>query len=213
MAVTSLNIFRTQPGKLAEHLATTAEAIGHFRRLGVHAMSLQAIAGGDIGSISTSIGCANNADWAKMMQTVGGDAAWQSFWSRVTSDPSAIQVESSLFADVDPNYQPSPDRPVGVILATQWRSRPGRMMDFMGNVMSSMPHVVRMGGSPRALQSVIGAHPMTTLVSVGFADLDAYGAYADKTASDEQWQAFWAGAMADPSADMIRSGLYLNISG
>jgi len=63
------------------------------------------------------------------------------------------------------------------------------------------------------LQSVIGAHPMTVLVSVGIADLDAYGGYAEATATDEQWQAFWAGVLADPTADLIRSGLYVNISG
>ena len=44
-------------------------------------------------------------------------------------------------------------------------------------------HIERMGGTPRALQSVVGAHPMTTLVAVTFEDLDAYGACADKTAT------------------------------
>ena len=98
-------------------------------------------------------------------------------------------------------------------MATQWRALPGRMADFMAKVIDSHEHVKRMGGTPRALQSVIGPHPMTTMVVVTFADLDAYGAYADRTASDAGWQEFWAGAMADPTADMIRSGLYANISG
>jgi hypothetical protein len=86
-------------------------------------------------------------------------------------------------------------------------------MDFMGNVMTSFGHITRLGGAPRALQSVIGRHPMTVLVSIGFADMDAYGAYSDATAGDEQWQAFWAGVLSDPTADLIRSGLYVNISG
>jgi hypothetical protein len=51
------------------------------------------------------------------------------------------------------------------------------------------------------------------LVTVSFPDLDAYGAYADTTATDEQWQTFWAGAMSDPTAELVRSGVYLNISG
>ena len=29
---------------------------------------------------------------------------------------------------------------------------------------------------------------------------------------DEQWQAFWSGVMSDPSADIVRAGLYVNIS-
>ncbi len=65
----------------------------------------------------------------------------------------------------------------------------------------------------RTTQSLLGAYPMTVLISTSFADLDAYGAYADMTAADAQWQELWGGAMADPTADIVRSGLYLNISG
>lgn len=137
----------------------------------------------------------------------------RSFWGRAAAGGSAVQVESSLFSDVDATFQPSPDRPLGAILATQWRAKPGRLMDFMGNVMTSFAHISRLGGVARAMQSAIGAHPMTVLVTTSFADLNAYGAYADATASDEQWQAFWAAAMADPTADLVRSGLYVNISG
>ena len=118
----------------------------------------------------------------------------------------------SLLQDVDPNYQPNPDRPLAVIMATQWRAYPGRLMDFMGHVMESLAHVERLGGSPRVMQSVIGAHPMTTMVSVSFPDLDSYGAYGDALTGDQAWQDFWAGVMADPTAELIRSGLYANMA-
>jgi hypothetical protein len=147
------------------------------------------------------------------MQKIQADEKWQEFWLRASAGGSAMQVESSLFSDVDPGFQPDPDRPLGVIMATQWRAKPGRIADFMAKVIGSYEHIQRLGGTPRALQSVIGAHPMTTLVVVSFADLDAYGTYADRIASDAGWQEFWASAMTDPTADMIRSGLYLNISG
>lgn len=213
MAVVSLNGFRTEPGRLADHLTAAAEALQHLRRLGVQAVNLQPIAGSDVGTIATSINYASNADYAAASQRIMADATWQEFWGRVSANGSATQVESSLFTDVDASFQPSPDRPLGVILATQWRPRPGRIVDFMGNVIASMPHIARMGGLARAMQSLIGAHPMTVLVTTSFADLDAYGAYADATASDAQWQSFWAGVMADPTADLIRSGVYVNISG
>ncbi len=213
MAVVSLNGFRTEPGRLAEHLSASAEALGHLRRLGVRAFNIQAVVGADVGTIATVLNYASNADYAASVQRVLGDAQWQEFWGRAAAAASAVQVESSLFSDVDPSFQPDPNRPLGVILSTQWRPVPGRGMDFMGNVMTSFGHIVRLGGAPRALQSVIGLHPMTVLVSIGFADMDAYGAYADATAGDEQWQAFWTGVLADPTADLIRSGLYANISG
>jgi hypothetical protein len=213
MAVVSLSAFRTEPGRLADHLGAAAEALGHLRRLGFQAVNFQAVAGTDIGTISTSINYASNAAYATGMQQILADEQWQEFWGRASAGGAAVQVEGSLFVDVDPTFAAAADRPLGVVMATQWRPRPGRIMDFMGNVMGSFGHITRLGGAPRAMQSIIGAHPMTVLVTVGLADLDAYGAYADAIGSDEQWQAFWGGVMADPTADLIRSGLYLNISG
>jgi len=213
MGVISLNGFRTEPGRLADHLAATMEALGLLRGLGANAVVLQPLAGGDIGTIATSINYADNADYVTSVQKIQGDEKWQEFWMRAASGGSAVQVESSLFSDIDPGFQPDPDRPLGAVLATQWRAKPGRMADFVAKVVESHEHVKRMGGTPRALQSVIGTHPMTVMVVATFTDLDAYGAYADRTASDAAWQEFWAGAMADPTADMIRSGVYVNISG
>jgi hypothetical protein len=213
MGVISLNGFKTEPGRLADHLAASMEALGLLRGLGAQAVVLQALAGGDIGTIATSINYADNADYATSMQKIQNDEKWQEFWVRAAAGASATQVESSLFTDVDPNFQPDPGRPMGAVMATQWRAKPGRIAEFVAKVMESYEHIQRMGGTPRALQSLIGAHPMTMLVAVTFENLDAYGAYADKTATDTGWQEFWAGAMADPTADMIRSGLYVNISG
>ena len=212
MAVIALYGFRTAPGKLADHLAGAAEGLGHLRRLGLQAVNLQAIAGTDVGVIATSVNHASNADYAAAMQKVLADEQWQEFWMRVNSDAAAVEVESSLFVDIDATFQPSADRALGVVLATQWRARPGRLMDLMGNVMTAIPHIERMGGQARVMQSLIGLHPLTLLVTTAFTDLDAYGVYADKTATDEQWQSYWMGVMADPTADLIRSGLYMNIS-
>ena len=85
-------------------------------------------------------------------------------------------------------------------------------MEFMGSVTTGLGHIARLGGAPRAMQSLVGTYPLTVLITVGFADIDAYGAYSDAVAGDEQWATFWAGALADPSGELIRSGLYGNIS-
>ena len=212
MGVIALSGFRTEPGRLEDHLAAAAEAVEHLRRLGLQAVNLQAVAGGDVGTVATSINYADNTAYVKGLQAILGDEAWQDFWGRAASGGSATQVESSLFSDVDQSFQPAADRPLGVVLATQWRAKPGRLVDFMTNVATSIPHIERMGGTPRQMQCLIGAHPMTALITTTFADLDAYGEYSDTLATDDQWQGFWAGAMADPTADLLRTGLYLNIS-
>ena len=213
MGVAAVSGFRTEPGHLGAHLALTTEALKHLRRLDQQAVALQSIAGGDIGTVATLINYADNAAHVAGMQRVMADEGWQEFWARAASGGSATQVESSIYSDLDPAFQPQPGRPLGVVLATQWSARPGRLVDFMGNVAASVPHIERLGGTPRTMQCLLGSHPMTTMVATTFADLDAYGEYADKIATDDQWQSFWADALADPTAELVRTGLYLNISG
>ncbi len=212
MAVVSLTSFRSEPGRAGEHMALHMEAAERLQGLGMAAAPLQVLAGGDIGTLAMSVSYANNAEWVAGVKKMQADASWQEFYRNAMGTGAATQAESSLFTDVDPNFQAA-NRTLGVVLAVQWRALPGRLADFMGKVAESFPHIERMGGRPRALQSVIGAHPMTTLVSTAFDDLDAYGAYADATATDAEWQAFWAGAMSDPTAELIRSGVYVNMMG
>jgi hypothetical protein len=212
MGIVTLHGFKTESGRTADHMASTAEAVTHLRRLGLRAVALQPIAGGDIGTISVSVNYESNADHVASIQRVQADAGWQDFWARSSAAGASQPVESSVFSDIDTSFQPNTDRPMGVILATQWRARPGRLADLVGAVMTSTPHIERMGGNPRAMQSVIGRHPMTLLTSITFGDLDSYGEYGDKLATDAQWQEFWADTVADPPADLIRSGVYMNIS-
>jgi len=212
MAVVSLTSFRSEPGRAAEHMALHMEAAERLQALGMAAAPLQVLAGGDIGTLAMSVSYESNADWVAGTKTLQTDASWQDFYQGAMATGSATQAESSLFSDVDPNFQAA-NRTLGVVLAVQWQARPGRLADFMGKVVESFPHIERMGGRPRAMQSLVGAHPMTTLVSTVFDDLDAYGAYADATAGDAEWQAFWAGAMSDPTAELIRSGVYVNMMG
>ena len=212
MAVVSLTSFRSEPGRAGEHMALHMEAAERLQGMGMAAAPLQVLAGGDIGTLAMSVNYANNAEWVAGTKKLQTDASWQEFYRSAMGTGAATQAESSLFTDVDPNFQAA-NRTLGVVLAVQWQAGPGRLADFMGKVAESFPHIERMGGRPRAMQSVIGAHPMTTLVSTVFDDLDAYGAYADMTATDAEWQAFWAGALSDPTAEIIRSGIYVNMMG
>lgn len=208
MSVVAVSSFRTEPGRLADHMAAASEALVHLRRLGLAAMNLQPVAGSDVGAIATVVNYADNAAHATAVQKVQNDSEWQEFWLRVSAGGSATQIESSIYSDVDPDFQPAQNRPLGAMTAVQWRAVDGRLADFMGKVMEALPHIERMGGTPRVLQSLVGAHPMTTTVTVTFEDLDAYGTYSDTLARDQQWQDFWAGALSDPTAHIVRSGVY-----
>lgn len=207
MATITLSTFRSEPGRTVDHLALHMEAVERLRALGMAAVPMQPVAGSDVGTLSITISHANAAEWAANLGKLRTDADWQQFYMRAMAGGAATQTESSIFVDVDPDFDQA-GREFGCLLATQWRAVPGRGVDFMGKVAESMPIVQRHGGAPRAMQSIVGAHPMTTLVSTAFADLDAYGAYTDAISSDDEWLTFWAGAMSDPTADLIRTGVY-----
>ncbi len=212
MGVIALTRYESMPGHAGKHLEIHMEALERLRALGMQAVALQPLAGSDVGSLAMSMNFASYADYATSMQKVQGDEGWQKFFAGASASGAARQVESSLMNDLDPAFQPAADRPLGVVLATQWRAIHGKMEAFVGKVLESMPLSEAMGGLSRPMQSIVGAHPMSMMVATTFADLDAYGAYADKANTDADWQAFWAGAMSDPTADLIRSGLYVNMS-
>ena len=90
MAVLSLTGFKTEPGRLADHLAASEEAIGHLRRMGFAAIAVQSIAGTDIGTIATSINYENNAAYAAGMQTIVADEAFAEFWARAAASAQAL---------------------------------------------------------------------------------------------------------------------------
>lgn len=208
MATITLATFRTEPGRAADHLALHMEATERLRSMGMNTVPLRPLAGSDIGTLTLTTAHADASDWATNMQKLQADPGWQEFYARAMASGAATQTESSIFVDVDAGFDQA-GRQFGCVLATQWRPLAGRGIDFMAKVGESMPIVRRLGGAPRAMQSAIGAHPMTTLVSTAFADLDAYGAYADAIAGDSEWQEFWIGATTDPTADLIRSGVYV----
>jgi len=212
MGVVSLTRYESQPGHTGKHLEIHMEALERLRAMGIQAVAMQPLAGGDVGSLAMSVNYASYADYATSMQKVQGDAGWQEFYAAAAASGAAVQVESSLFNDLDPTFQPAGDRPLGVIIATQWRAIHGKMEAFVGKVLESMPISERMGGRSRPMQSIVGSYPMSMLVATTFADMDAYGSYADTANTDPEWQTFWQGAMSDPTADLLRTGLYVNMS-
>ena len=212
MGVIALTRYESVPGHAGAHMEIHLEALDRLRKLGMQAVALQPLAGADVGSLAMSINFANHADYATGMQKIQGDTGWQEFFAGASASGAARQVESSLMSDLDPSFQPATDRPLGVVLATQWRAIHGKMEAFVGNVLKSMPISERMGGLSRPMQSIVGSHPMSMMVATTFADLDAYGAYSDAAQTDAEWQGFWADAMSDPTADLVRSGLYVNMT-
>jgi hypothetical protein len=211
VAVVDVHIFRTSPGKLAEHLAFTTEAVGLLRARGLRANALQPVAGGDAGTISVVLNHADFTAYAAAVAAIAVDEEFQGFMVRASASASAEPLEVALLSDADPTYVLPADAPMGALMVSRWRPNPGRLNDFMADVMTATGHIQRLGGRCRTLQAVIGGQPLTLTVSTAFEDLAHYGEFSDKLRVDEQWQSFWTAAIANPSGAQLRSGLYVPI--
>jgi hypothetical protein len=209
MAVAYLIGYRTEPGMAIAHREVMSEGLGHLQRHGLQAVLLDAIVGADAGTLAFSINFANHAEFVAGYQKVQADETFQQYFAQAATRATAHQVEATVWVDADPSFTPSADRPLGVLAATQWRARPGRAAAFAEHVGSGVPHLERLGATVRVLQTMYGTHPYTTAIVTSFHDLDGWAAHVDSLGSDAQWQEFWAGIAADPSADVVRSGVYL----
>lgn len=209
MGVVSVYSFRTLPGGYARHVEAAEEARQRLQGLGVAAFTLTPLAGSFTGEIATVLNHADNASWAADMAKVQADEGWQEFYLRVMAEGFAEQTEASIYVDLDPTFVPAADRPLGAMVATQWRPMPGRAGDLLAHIEQAHPHIERLGGGFRAMNCMQGAEPMTMTVSITFEDLEHLAEYNDKLAVDEQFATYWAGIMANPSAALVRSGTFL----
>lgn len=208
MGVVSTHAFRTLPGGFSRHLEASEEARRRLQSLGLQAMTMIPINGSFSGQIVTVVNSADHREWAADTARVQSDPGWMQWYAGVADEGFAEEAESSVYVDIDPTFSPDTDRPLGALMATQWRPAPGRAADLIGHIEQAKPHIERLGGAPRILQCMSGAEPMTMLVSITFEDLAHLGEYNDKLAVDEQWQSFWTGVMANPSAALVRAGTF-----
>ena len=211
MAVVSVHTFRTRPGRLAEHVALTIEGCELLVQKGLQVGALQPIAGGEQGTIIIASSHDDFRDYAAEETRVNADPEFQAFLARAMASDAAEPVDVALLADTDPTYVVPTDAPLGALSTYIWRPRPGKALAFVEHVATAVGHCSRVGARTRVMQSVIGGEPASILFSLGFEDLAHFGEFNDKLAVDEQWQAFWAGVMADPSGELLRSGLYVPI--
>lgn len=208
MAIVGLYRFRTLSGGLAAHIAQSLEGRERLRAMGYNANCLQPLMGQDVGSIATVINFPSVKDWAAAVTRINADAGWQQWYASAASSGVAEQTEAALLSDVDPSYQPPAPNTIGALSSTQWLPMPGKASLLMEHIQASLGHLTRLGGRARVMQSTEGANPMTILVTLAFPSLEALGAHRDAMNSDAKWQEYWAGVMANPSAQLVRSGIY-----
>ena len=88
-------VFRTTPGRLADHLAAQGTARSHLERLGARVRTVQAIGRAD-GTIGTLLGFEDFTHYGEFGAKLAVDEQWMTFWGGLAADPPAVQVESGI---------------------------------------------------------------------------------------------------------------------
>ena len=94
-----------------------------------------------------------------------------------------------------------------------WRALPGKAGTFLGQVSQAKAIHERLGATVNIAQTVVGGEPMTLIYMMTFDSGAAHGAFMDALSGDSDWQKFWDDAMANPTAELVSTGLYTAIEG
>jgi hypothetical protein len=92
-----------------------------------------------------------------------------------------------------------------------WRARDGRQADFMANVATAKKIHERMGAKVRIWQTLFGPQTLTVGYVIEHRDWAAFADFTNKLQTDTEWQEFFTGALADPSADWLQNSLVSEI--
>ena len=206
MAVFSIHTWRPVPGRGMDLVASMAQAKGILEANGAAGVSIwQPIAGGEAGTLDFVAAYADQAAHGATMQAISASADWQAFWAAAMADPSGTNVENFLLSDLDPT-EGLPESPSKVLVAVEFKTRPGRLADHLASQATARGHLERLGGQVRTMQS-FGRNPSGFTTLVGFEDFAHYGEFGAKFAVDEQWANFWVDLAADPPAEEVESTL------
>jgi hypothetical protein len=102
-----------------------------------------------------------------------------------------------------------------IVSMNVWQPGPGRAADFAAGVSAAKKIHERLGARVTVWQTVVGGTPNTVAYTTEFDDMTAFGTFADKLATDEEWQAFWAAATSstDAIATLVDTVLVSEVEG
>ena len=94
-----------------------------------------------------------------------------------------------------------------VSVANTWSVNAGKGEAFAAAVLTAKGIHERLGADVAILQTQTGGIPATPVYVTSFESGSAYGAFIDALGEDDEWQEFWAQAVADPPAQLARSAM------
>ena len=102
MAVTSVTIWATRPGRAIDFVASAAQAKAIHERLGGKVRLMQITFGGPTSQqFVYTVEVPDMTAFAAFSDKMNGDAEWNTFWTAANNpDPTATLVSQSLLTDL-----------------------------------------------------------------------------------------------------------------
>jgi hypothetical protein len=102
-----------------------------------------------------------------------------------------------------------------VVSTHVWLPSPGRADEFTAAVSVAKKIHERLGARVAVWSTTIGGVPDSVAYTTEFDDMTSFGTFADKLATDEEWQAFWAAATSstDAIATLLNTVLVSEVEG
>jgi hypothetical protein len=94
-----------------------------------------------------------------------------------------------------------------------WRPRAGKVQEFVASAATAKKIHERLGAKVRMWSSNFGGQPMTMGYVMEHRSWAAFGEFAEKMEKDNEWQVFWAGAAANPTADLVQNSVVSEVPG
>lgn len=99
-----------------------------------------------------------------------------------------------------------------IMSVATWRPNPGRLQDFMAAVAAAKTIHTRLGGRVRVGVTQFGGAPSSIVYAIEYADWAAFGNFSAQMEVDADWQAMWAAASANPSAQLISHAVSVDVA-
>lgn len=87
-----------------------------------------------------------------------------------------------------------------IVSMNMWQPSPGRMAEFTAAVSVAKKIHERLGARVAVWQTSVGGRAGSVAYTTEFDNMTAFGAFADKLQTDEEWQAFWSAATSNTEA-------------
>jgi hypothetical protein len=188
--VAQVNIWTPYPGKAAEMYQNAIQAKAIHEKLGASV----SIAQDQYLNMHYVVIFKDWSEHGKFSDALGSSEEWQAFWQKISAE-SAAELTQTFTINNPVVAEP---KPVSVVFS--WDVDAGRTPDFIAICEGAMPIHKRLGASPGINIDELG----NVHYELTFDNWEAWGNYAMKSATDEEWNAYFAKHSENPVATLTR---------